>query len=72
MNLCEGGTDGHPQLAPVPLHVPELTLVDFGFAVVKGTRHRSRPAAPLDAAGPVGDRRYCLVDPKTEKVLKTV
>lgn len=72
MNPHESRTDEHPQLAPEPLHVPELAVADFGFAVIKGTRHRSRPEAQLDAAGPVGDRRYCLVDLKSGKVLKTV
>jgi uncharacterized protein len=50
----------------------ELAVAEFGFAVIKGTRHRPRPEARLDAAGPVGDRRYCLIDLKSGTVLRTV
>ncbi len=44
----------------------------IGFAEMKGTRHLSRPSVELDAAGPVGDRRLCLVDPLRGRVLRTV
>ncbi|GAA4283893.1 hypothetical protein GCM10022261_14240 [Brevibacterium daeguense] len=50
----------------------ELAVAAFGFAVIKGTRHRPRPESRLDTVGPVGDRRYCLIDLKSGKVLRTV
>ncbi|MGC3022484.1 MULTISPECIES: MOSC domain-containing protein [unclassified Brevibacterium] len=49
-----------------------LEVVSVGFAPVKGTRHIRRPEAQFDAEGPVGDRRYCLVDVERRQVLKTV
>ncbi|WP_209370210.1 MOSC domain-containing protein [Brevibacterium renqingii] len=49
-----------------------LDAVSVGFAPVKGTRHVRRPDAQFDAEGPVGDRRYCLVDVERRQVLKTV
>lgn len=43
-----------------------------GFTPVKGTRHLSLPEAEFDELGPVGDRRYCLVDVDRRRVLRTV
>lgn len=44
----------------------------LGFAVLKGTRHLARDAVTLGVDGPVGDRAYCLVDPLSARVLRTV
>lgn len=43
-----------------------------GFSPIKGTRHIVQPEARFDAAGPLGDRRFCLVDVRTRQVLRTV
>lgn len=43
-----------------------------GVAAMKGTRHGGQDALELDAAGAVGDRLFCLVDPSTQRVLRTV
>jgi uncharacterized protein len=43
-----------------------------GFAVIKGTRHRELPAIDLAPYGPVGDRRFCLVDETARRALRTV
>lgn len=45
-------------------------MVSFGYAPIKGIRHEPRPI-DVDAHGPVGDRRWCLVDDQL-KVLRTV
>ena len=50
----------------------QLSVLSLGFAPVKGTRHRARADAVLDDHGPVGDRRYCLIDVERRRVLKTV
>lgn len=48
-----------------------LAVRTAGFSPVKGTRHL--PArVTLDAAGAVGDRRWCYVDPLAARVLRTV
>lgn len=57
---------------PRPESGEELTVVSFGYAPVKGTRHIDRPDAVVDAHGPVDDRRYCLIDVDRRQVLKTV
>lgn len=49
---------------------PRITRL--GLSPMKGTRHLSLERIVLDGSGPVGDRRYCLVDPKTLRVLRTV
>lgn len=49
-----------------------LTVESFGFAPVKGTQHQPQDAARLTPAGAVGDRHFCLVDVKAQKVLRTV
>lgn len=46
-------------------------VVRAGFAALKGTRHRARPAVVLDDLGAVGDRTLCLLDERG-RVLKTV
>ena len=43
-----------------------------GLAVLKGTRHSTLDAVHLTERGPVGDRVFCLVDPRNQQVLKTV
>lgn len=47
-------------------------VLSVGFTPIKGTRHLSQPDAEFDDHGPVGDRRYCLVDTEKRRVLKTV
>lgn len=49
-----------------------LDIRAVGFTCVKGTRHRTLPSATFDGMGPIGDRRYCLVDVGRRRVLKTV
>ena len=44
----------------------------IGFTSLKGARHLGRPSVDLTPDGPVGDRVFCLVDPKRERVLRTV
>lgn len=56
--------------AEVDDHVLDARSV--GFTPIKGTRHRAQPQARFDAAGPVGDRRFCLIDVETRRVLRTV
>ncbi|SDS57193.1 MOSC domain-containing protein [Microlunatus soli] len=48
------------------------TVERVGFAPVKGTRHLAYPAITLGTGGPVGDRRFCLVDPGRGRALRTV
>lgn len=43
-----------------------------GLSALKGARRQSRPQVELNAAGPVGDRVFCLVDPTRERVVRTV
>ncbi|WP_231444394.1 MOSC domain-containing protein [Brevibacterium zhoupengii] len=57
--------------SPSPLD-EVLDVRSIGFTPIKGTRHQSQPAASFDEHGPVGDRRYCLVDTETRRVLRTV
>ncbi|MDO4916512.1 MAG: MOSC domain-containing protein [Rothia sp. (in: high G+C Gram-positive bacteria)] len=49
-----------------------LTVESFGFAPIKGTRYQPQDDARLIPAGAVGDRQFCLVDVKAQKVLRTV
>lgn len=49
-----------------------LTVQNFGFAPMKGTRHAPQPPAPITAQGVVGDRFYCLVDVEKKTVLRTI
>ena len=43
-----------------------------GFSPVKGMRHLALDHVDLDEQGAVGDRAFCLVDPATRRVLRTV
>jgi uncharacterized protein YcbX len=43
-----------------------------GLTPVKGGRHVARPDVELGPHGAVGDRMLCLVDPTSDKVLRTV
>lgn len=47
-------------------------MIAAGFSPVKGTRHLTHDEIALEEAGPVGDRRYCLVDVAARRVLRTV
>lgn len=44
----------------------------IGLASVKGARHATRESATLTAGGVVGDRAFCLVDPTTDRCLRTI
>lgn len=48
------------------------TVERVGYAPIKGTRHLARPSVALSPTGPVGDRRFCLVDPEHGRALRTV
>ncbi|WP_374457336.1 MOSC domain-containing protein [Nocardioides sp.] len=52
--------------------MPALAVRTAGFSPVKGMRHLALPTVELDAAGPVGDRAWCLVDVAAQRVLRTV
>ncbi|MEO7017054.1 MAG: hypothetical protein ABI130_04815 [Leifsonia sp.] len=49
-----------------------LNIRSVGFALIKGTRHLLQAEPEFDDIGPIGDRRYCLVDVERRRVLKTV
>lgn len=49
---------------------PRITRL--GLAALKGTRHVDLDQIDVDAHGPVGDRQFCLVDPATNRVLRSV
>jgi uncharacterized protein YcbX len=49
-----------------------VEVVSVGFTPVKGLRHTPHDEVILDAAGPVADRAFCLVDVEKGKVLRTV
>lgn len=61
-----------PGIDPDSSQTDALDVRTFGFTLIKGTRHLSQPDAEFDERGPVGDRRYCLVDVDRQRVLKTV
>jgi uncharacterized protein YcbX len=44
----------------------------IGFTPLKGGRHQAHRAVRLAATGPVGDRAFCLVDPRRDRCLRTV
>ncbi len=50
----------------------ELLVRATGLSSIKGTQHLSLRSVDLDAAGPVGDRAWCLVDVGARRVLRTV
>lgn len=58
--------------AQPPSLTETLEVRSFGFTPIKGARHLSQSEADFDERGPVGDRRYCLVDVERRQVLKTV
>lgn len=47
-------------------------VVRIGFTPVKGGRHRTHGSVFLTGSGPGGDRAFCLVDPATDRCLRTV
>lgn len=49
-----------------------MRIERVGIAQVKGTRHESVPATPVDASGLPGDRAVALVDPATGATCKSV
>ena len=49
-----------------------MRIARIGFTPLKGARHTELGDAELSLQGPVGDRRYCLVDPSARRVLRTV
>jgi len=44
----------------------------IGFTPLKGAQHAEHATVDLTATGPVGDRAFCLVDPDSRRVLRTV
>jgi uncharacterized protein YcbX len=50
----------------------ELVVRTAGHSPVKGMRHLALGRVELDALGPVGDRRWCVVDVRAGRVLRTV
>ena len=59
---------------PDPWHDAPVTwtVARLGFAPIKGTRHVARSKIVMSDSGPVGDRRFCLVDPVRQRALRTV
>ena len=53
-------------------HTARMRVASVGFTPVKGTRHASFDKVLLDEHGPPGDRSFCLVDPASQRVLRTV
>lgn len=49
-----------------------MEVVRIGFASLKGAQHLTQPAAAVTAAGVVGDRAFCLVDPAAGRCLRTI
>lgn len=49
-----------------------MRVIAAGYTPVKGTRHLTYDEITLEATGPVGDRRYCLVDVEARRVVRTV
>lgn len=49
-----------------------MRVIRIGLTPVKGGRHVARPDVELGPHGAVGDRVLCLVDPATDRVLRTV
>lgn len=49
-----------------------MRVIAAGFTPVKGTRHLAYDEIALEESGPVGDRRYCLVDVEARRVVRTV
>ncbi len=49
-----------------------MRVAGLGLSVLKGSAQQHPASLVLDGNGPVGDRRYALVDPATSRVLRTV
>lgn len=49
-----------------------VSVRSVGYTPIKGTRHMVHSAPEFDEFGPVGDRRFCLIDVDRRQVLKTV
>ena len=49
-----------------------MQIARIGLAAVKGTRHQALTGVDLAPHGPVGDRRFAVVDPARAQVLRTV
>lgn len=49
-----------------------MRVVRIGLTAVKGMAHQPMDSVELALDGPVGDRVFCLVDPATHRVLRTV
>lgn len=49
-----------------------MRVARVGFTPLKGGRHVTHGSVELSATGPVGDRAFCLVDPATDRCLRTV
>ena len=55
-----------------PADAPTMRVTRLGLTALKGTRHAALDEVVLSEHGPEGDRLFCLVDPTTRQVLKTV
>jgi uncharacterized protein YcbX len=49
-----------------------MRVTRVGFTPLKGGRHLTQPSVQLTPTGPSGDRAFCLVDPATDRCLRTV
>lgn len=49
-----------------------MHVARVGLTPVKGCRHRTQDEVLLAATGPRWDRVFCLVDPRTDRCLRTV
>lgn len=49
-----------------------MQVARIGLTPVKGGRHRTLGSVELAEAGPVGDRVFALVDPATDRCLRTI
>lgn len=67
MEIRASATDAHAN-SPTS----EVRVRSVGFTPIKGTRHLLQPDTEFDERGPVGDRRFCLVDTDRQQVLRTV
>lgn len=49
-----------------------MRVARIGFTPLKGARHLTHRSVLLSAAGPVGDRAFCLLDPAAGRCLRTI
>ncbi|QZY28885.1 MOSC domain-containing protein [Nocardioides coralli] len=49
-----------------------MQVARIGLSPIKGSQHVTRRSTSLAASGPVGDRAFCLLDPATDRCLRTV